>query len=59
VTRPLRVATRGSALARWQAERVLARLGGAGELVMALAAGAPPDQLYKGLARYWKKRSES
>jgi hydroxymethylbilane synthase len=39
VTRPLRVATRGSALARWQAERVLARLGGGGELVVVTTSG--------------------
>jgi hydroxymethylbilane synthase len=39
VTRPLRVATRGSALARWQAERVLARLGGDGELVIVTTRG--------------------
>lgn len=32
MTRPLRVATRGSALARWQAERVVARLGVPAEL---------------------------
>jgi hydroxymethylbilane synthase len=39
VTRPLRVATRGSALARWQAERVLARLDRPGELVIVTTAG--------------------
>jgi hydroxymethylbilane synthase len=39
VTAGLRVATRGSALARWQAERVLARLGGDGELVIITTAG--------------------
>lgn len=32
MSRPLRVATRGSALARWQAERVVARLGVPAEL---------------------------
>lgn len=39
MTQPLRVATRGSALARWQAERVLARLGGDGELVIVTTTG--------------------
>ena len=39
MTPRLRVATRGSALARWQAERVLDRLGGAGELVVITTAG--------------------
>ena len=39
MTRPLRVATRGSALARWQAERVLARLGQPGELVIVTTTG--------------------
>jgi len=39
VTRPLRVATRGSALARWQAERVLGLLGGDGELVIVTTTG--------------------
>jgi hydroxymethylbilane synthase len=39
VTPPLRVATRGSALARWQAERVLDRLGGDGELLIVTTAG--------------------
>ncbi|HEV3452155.1 MAG TPA: hydroxymethylbilane synthase [Acidimicrobiia bacterium] len=39
MTRPLRVATRGSALARWQAERVLARLDRPGELVIVTTAG--------------------
>jgi hydroxymethylbilane synthase len=34
-----RVATRGSALARWQAERVLERLGGDGELVVVVTSG--------------------
>jgi hydroxymethylbilane synthase len=34
MTRVLRVATRGSALARWQAERVVARLGAPAELVI-------------------------
>ncbi len=36
---PLRVATRGSALARWQAERVIELLGGAGELVIVSTRG--------------------
>jgi len=35
----LRVATRGSALARWQAERVIERLGGAAELVVVQTTG--------------------
>jgi len=39
VTRALRVATRGSALARWQAERVLSRLGDHGELVIVTTTG--------------------
>jgi hydroxymethylbilane synthase len=39
VTPPLRVATRGSALARWQAERVLQRLGVEGELVIVTTTG--------------------
>jgi hydroxymethylbilane synthase len=39
VTPVLRVATRGSALARWQAERVIERLGGDGELVIITTAG--------------------
>jgi hydroxymethylbilane synthase len=39
VTPRLRVATRGSALARWQAERVLHRLGGDAELVVITTAG--------------------
>lgn len=39
MTAGLRVATRGSALARWQAERVLGRLGGDGELVIITTAG--------------------
>jgi hydroxymethylbilane synthase len=39
VTPPLRVATRGSALARWQAERVLQRLGVAAELVIVTTTG--------------------
>jgi hydroxymethylbilane synthase len=39
VTPPLRVATRGSALARWQAERVLQRLGVGGELVIVTTTG--------------------
>jgi len=49
VTRPLRVATRGSALARWQAERVLARLGGAGELVIVTTSGdrAPDTPIHQ------------
>jgi hydroxymethylbilane synthase len=37
--RPLRVATRGSALARWQAERVVARLGGDAELLIVTTTG--------------------
>jgi hydroxymethylbilane synthase len=37
--RALRVATRGSALARWQAERVVARLGGDAELVIVTTTG--------------------
>ena len=36
---PLRVATRGSALARWQAERVVALLGGDAELVIVSTRG--------------------
>jgi hydroxymethylbilane synthase len=39
MTPPIRVATRGSALARWQAERVVARLGVAAELVIVTTAG--------------------
>ncbi len=39
MSRPLRVATRGSVLARWQAERVLGRLGGDGELVIVTTTG--------------------
>jgi hydroxymethylbilane synthase len=39
VTDQVRIATRGSALARWQAERVLALLGGSGELVVVQTAG--------------------
>jgi hydroxymethylbilane synthase len=39
VTPPLRVATRGSALARWQAERVLQRLDVDGELVIVTTTG--------------------
>jgi hydroxymethylbilane synthase len=39
VTAPLRVATRGSTLARWQAERVVARLGAAAELVIVTTTG--------------------
>jgi len=35
----VRVATRGSALARWQAERVLELLGGEGELVVVVTSG--------------------
>jgi hydroxymethylbilane synthase len=37
--RALRVATRGSVLARWQAERVVARLGGDAELVVVTTTG--------------------
>jgi hydroxymethylbilane synthase len=37
--RPLRVATRSSALARWQAERVASLLGGEVELVLVTTAG--------------------
>jgi hydroxymethylbilane synthase len=37
--RPLRVATRSSALARWQAERVAALLGGEVELVLVTTTG--------------------
>lgn len=36
---PIRIATRGSALARWQAERVAARLGGAVEFVIVTTQG--------------------
>ena len=36
---PLRVATRGSALARWQAERVVTLLGGDAELVIITTTG--------------------
>lgn len=39
MTPGLRVATRGSALARWQAQRVLDRLGGDGELVIITTVG--------------------
>lgn len=39
MTHPIRIATRGSALARWQAERVAARLGGTGELVIVSTQG--------------------
>ncbi len=39
MTPRLRVATRGSALARWQAERVLDRLDGDGDLVIISTAG--------------------
>jgi hydroxymethylbilane synthase len=39
MTAPLRVATRGSALARWQAERVVARLGVPAELVIGSTTG--------------------
>ncbi len=39
MTPPLRVATRGSALARWQAERVLQHLGVAAELVIITTTG--------------------
>lgn len=37
--RPIRIATRGSALARWQAERVAARLGSTSELVIVSTQG--------------------
>src|SRR5438552_354722 len=36
---PLRVATRGSRLARWQAQRVIERLGVEAELVVVATAG--------------------
>jgi hydroxymethylbilane synthase len=39
MTSPIRVATRGSALARWQAERVVARLGVPAELVIVTTTG--------------------
>ncbi len=39
MSRPVRIATRGSALARWQAERVAGRLGGAAELVVVSTQG--------------------
>jgi hydroxymethylbilane synthase len=39
MTAPIRVATRGSALARWQAERVVARLGVPAELVIVSTTG--------------------
>lgn len=39
MTVPLRVATRGSALALWQAERVVARLGGEASLVIVSTRG--------------------
>jgi hydroxymethylbilane synthase len=39
MTPPRRAATRGSALARWQTERVLARLDGAAELVVVTTTG--------------------
>src|SRR3954451_22435097 len=39
MTAPIRVATRGSALARWQAERVVARFGVAAELVIVTTTG--------------------
>jgi hydroxymethylbilane synthase len=39
MTAPIRVATRGSALARWQAERVVARLGVPAELVIVTTTG--------------------
>jgi hydroxymethylbilane synthase len=39
MTAPIRVATRGSALARWQAERVVARLGAPAELVIVTTTG--------------------
>ncbi len=39
MTAPIRIATRGSALARWQAERVMDRLGVAAELVIVSTRG--------------------
>ena len=39
MTAPIRVATRGSALARWQAERVVARLGVPAELLIVTTTG--------------------
>src|SRR4051794_28255411 len=39
MTAPIRVATRGSALARWQADRVVARLGVPAELVIVTTTG--------------------
>ena len=39
MTAPIRVATRGSALARWQAEHVVARLGVPAELVIVTTTG--------------------
>jgi len=39
MTGPIRVATRGSALARWQAERVIARLGVPAELIIVSTTG--------------------
>jgi hydroxymethylbilane synthase len=39
MTAAIRVATRGSALARWQAERVVARLGAPAELVVVSTTG--------------------
>ncbi len=39
MSRPIRIATRGSALARWQAERVATQLGGATELVVVSTRG--------------------
>ena len=39
MTAPVRVATRGSALARWQAERVIARLGVGAEMVIVSTRG--------------------
>lgn len=39
MTAPIRIATRGSALARWQAERVMSRLGVPAELVVVTTRG--------------------
>lgn len=39
MTAPIRVATRGSALARWQADRVVARLGRPAEIVIVSTQG--------------------
>lgn len=54
MTRPLRVATRGSRLACWQAERVVARLDAPAELVIVTTTGdrradVPIDQLGSGV----------